>query len=50
MELAKIEKLISKYLEAETTLEEENILKNYFSKDDIPIHLVEYKKLFNYLI
>ena len=48
MELAKIEKLISKYLEAETTLEEENILKNYFSKDDIPIHLVEYKKLFNY--
>ena len=37
MELAKIEKLISKYLEAETTLEEENILKNYFSKDDISL-------------
>ncbi len=48
MELAKIEKLINKYLEAETTLEEERILKNYFSKDDIPLHLVEYKKLFNY--
>ncbi len=48
MELAKIEKLIIKYLEAETTLEEERILKNYFSKDDIPLHLVEYKKLFNY--
>jgi len=48
MELGKIEKLINKYLEAETTLEEERILKNYFSKDDIPLHLVEYKKLFNY--
>ena len=48
MELAKIEKLINKYLEAETTLEEEKLLKDYFSKEDIPVHLVEYKKLFNY--
>ncbi len=48
MELAKIEKLIEKYLEAKTTLEEEKILKDYFSKDEVPSHLEEYKTLFNY--
>ncbi len=50
MELDKIERLIEKYLEAETTLEEERILKNYFSQDDVPVHLTEYKSLFNYFI
>lgn len=48
MELDKIERLVKKYLEAETTLEEERILKNYFSQDDVPVHLTEYKSLFNY--
>lgn len=48
MELFKIEKLIEKYLNAETTLQEEEILKKYFSQDDIPLHLKEYKYLFNY--
>lgn len=48
MELAKIEKLIEKYLEAKTTLEEEKILKDYFLKNDVPSHLEEYKVLFNY--
>ena len=50
MELAKIEKLIDKYLEAETTLEEENILKKYFSEKDVPSHLEEYRKLFSYFV
>lgn len=48
MELAKIEKLIEKYLEAKTTLKEEKILKDYFLKNDVPSHLEEYKVLFNY--
>lgn len=48
MELFKIEKLIEKYLEAETTLEEEKILKDYFMKEDIPLHLSPYKSMFNY--
>ena len=50
MELAKIEKLIEKYLEAETTLEEEIFLKKYFAKKDVPSHLEEYKKLFTYFV
>ncbi|MEN8125597.1 MAG: hypothetical protein ABFR32_10745 [Bacteroidota bacterium] len=48
MELYKIENLIEKYLKAETTLNEEEILKKYFLQDDIPSHLIEYKILFNY--
>lgn len=48
MELAKIEKLIEKYLEAETTLAEEKKLKNYFSQNEVPVHLQEYKSLFHY--
>ena len=50
MELAKIEKLIEKYLEAETTLEEEIFLKKYFTEKDVPSHLKEYKSLFTYFV
>ncbi len=48
MELARIEKLIEKYVEAETSLEEEKILKDYFSQNEVPDHLLVYKDLFNY--
>ena len=48
MELAKIENLLEKYLAAETTLKEENVLKNYFSQEKVPTHLEEYKSMFNY--
>ena len=48
MELAKIENLLEKYLAAETTLKEENVLKNYFSQEKVPVHLEEYKSMFNY--
>lgn len=50
MELAKIEKLIEKYIEAETTLEEEIFLKKYFTEKDVPSHLEEYRKLFSYFV
>ncbi|WP_457616945.1 hypothetical protein [Lutibacter sp.] len=48
MELANIEKLLEKYLNAETTLAEENDLKNYFLSDNVAPHLLEYKSLFEY--
>ena len=48
MELVKIEKLIEKYIEAETTLEEEKFLKEYFLNNNIPAHLEPYKNMFIY--
>jgi hypothetical protein len=48
MELDKIEKLLKKYLEADTSLEEEIFLKKYFSENEVPSHLEEYKELFSY--
>ena len=48
MELVKIEKLIEKYIEAETTLEEEKILKDYFLNENVPAHLESYKSMFTY--
>lgn len=46
MELARIEKLLEKYMEATTTLQEERVLKDYFSTEDVPAHLEEYKDMF----
>lgn len=48
MELVNIEKLLEKYLEAETSIAEENELKTYFSGDDVAPHLEEYRELFGY--
>lgn len=48
MELVNIEKLLQKYLDAETTIAEENELKNYFLSDNVAPHLEEYKALFEY--
>lgn len=48
MELVNIEKLIEKYENAETSLQEEQKLKEYFQQDDIPAHLLELKAMFNY--
>jgi hypothetical protein len=48
MELVNVEKLIEKYENAETTLQEEQLLKEYFQQTDVPYHLLEYKAMFNY--
>jgi hypothetical protein len=42
-----IKRLIDKYFEADTSVEEEGILKDYFSQSDIHSSLVSYKELFN---
>jgi hypothetical protein len=49
MESGRIEKLLEKYFEAETTLAEEEQLKEYFSGDKIAEHLSEYRSYFGYL-
>ena len=48
MELNNIETLLEKYLNAETSLKEEQQLKHFFSQATVPSHLEEYKPLFGY--
>lgn len=48
MELAKIEQLLEKYFEGETTIAEEIQLKQYFSTEEVAAHLEHYKPLFGY--
>lgn len=50
MELTKIEDLLTRYEEGYTSLAEEQILKDYFTKEEIPPHLNEYKSLFTYTV
>ena len=48
MELGNIEKLLEKYFEATTTVEEEKVLRDYFSQKDVATHLEQYRPMFNY--
>ena len=48
MELANIDKLVEKYLNAETTLQDEKTLRTYFKEAVVPTHLQEYAYLFSY--
>lgn len=50
MESINIEKLVEKYLEGNTSLQEETTLKNYFTKGIVAPHLQEYQPLFTYFV
>ena len=49
MELSKIEKLLQRYEEGETSLAEERLLSDYFTKEQVPEYLEHYKLLFTYI-
>jgi hypothetical protein len=48
MEFSKIEVLLEKYFEGETSIVEENELKDYFSSPNVAEHLEQYRPLFGY--
>lgn len=48
MDYKYIEQLLERYWNCETSLEEEAILRMFFSQDDIPAELLRYKDLFGY--
>jgi hypothetical protein len=48
MELNRIENIVEKYFQGETTIAEENELKEYFSSPDVAQHLEQYKPMFGY--
>jgi hypothetical protein len=50
MVLNSIEKLLEKYDNGETTLKEEQQLKDYFSQETVPAHLEVYKSMFQYFL
>ncbi len=48
MDYKYIEQLLERYWECQTTLEEEAILRAFFSQDDVPASLLPYRDLFVY--
>jgi hypothetical protein len=48
MEYQKIEEILNRYLEGESTQEEETLLKEYFSQADLPEEHREMKEMFQY--
>lgn len=47
MDYKYIEQLLERYWQGETTLQEEAILRAFFSQDDVPASLMKYKSLFD---
>ena len=50
MAFDRIEKLLEKYFEAETSITEEKELKNYFTSSNVAQHLEQYKPIFGYAV
>ena len=50
MALDRIENLLEKYFEAETSIAEEKELKDYFASSDVAQHLEQYKPIFGYVV
>lgn len=48
MDCKYIEQLLERYWQCETSLEEESELRTFFSKEEVPAHLLQYKDLFVY--
>lgn len=48
MELNRIEDILEKYFQGETSIAEENELKEYFSSPNVAQHLEQYKPMFGY--
>jgi hypothetical protein len=48
MDYKYIEQLLERYWLCETTLEEEKILRTFFSQENVPVSLLPYKDLFTY--
>ena len=46
MDYKYIEQLLERYWQCETTLQEEDILRSFFSQPDVPDHLLKYQPLF----
>ena len=48
MDYKYIEQLLERYWLCETSLEEERILRTFFSQENVPVRLMPYKDLFTY--
>lgn len=48
MEWDNIEIILEKYFRGETSIDEENELRNYFSSSNVAQHLEQYKPIFSY--
>ena len=48
MDYKYIEQLLESYFDCTTTLQEEQILRSFFSQEDVPGHLAQYADLFQY--
>ena len=46
MDYKYIEQLLERYWRCETTLQEEEILRSFFSQEDVPVALLAYRDLF----
>lgn len=48
MDYKYIEQLLERYFQCETTLKEEEILRTFFTQEDVPVWLMKYQTLFSY--